>query len=725
MSEPIPARGYTDLTGLFAPRSVALVGASDQGERFGTRVFRQLINFGFQGPIYPVNPRARELLGRTCYPSVAALPQTPDHVGIVVATERVFDVLEECAARGVPFATVYSGGFAETATAEGRERQARLAAFARRTGMRIMGPNCNGVINFVDAFAMASTGAIGGPRRPAGNIGVVSHSGGLGQINVMWRAQEIGLGISYEASIGNEADLDSIDFARFMLRSPATDVVLMAIEGVKDGAKLIGLAREAAELEKPIVVLKFGRTAAGSRAAASHTGTIAGADDIFDAAFRQFGLIRVAETNELYEMAILLRTRRWPKGRRVASAAATGGNIVQLADVGETLGIEWPEYGAHTQARLAELMPGYGKVANPTDMTSLATGEPENFRRALTAIADDPSIDVVAPIFAFVKRDDIERGAELVRQCAKPAAMLWVGGCTDDREFGAKDLVEAGTPVYRNALPCLRAVRAAADFGALVRDFNAGLRTPVRPAPADSAAARALLEKAGQRLTEREAKAVLAAYGLPVTREMLARDADEAVAHAGALGGAVAIKIDSPDIAHKTEAGAIRLGVHGDDAVRKAFAAVIESARQFAPQAAINGVLVQEMAASGVETMLGIVRDPVFGPVVAAGLGGIHVEVLRDIAYRVAPVTAEEARRMLRELRGYKLLEGVRGAPPADIDALVEAIVRLSWFAHDLDREIAEVDLNPLLVFERGAGVKVVDALIVRHDARSAAGSVA
>jgi acetate---CoA ligase (ADP-forming) len=452
---PTP-HAYTDLTGLFAPRSVALVGASDQGERFGTRVFRQLLNFGYRGPIYPINPRAQELLGRKCYPSLAALPETPEHVGIIVATERVFDVLDECAARGVPFATVYSAGFAESGTSEGRERQARLVEFARRTGMRIMGPNCNGVINFVDAFAMASTGAIGGPRRASGNVGIVSHSGGLGQINVMWRAQEIGLGISYEASIGNEADLDSLDFARFMLRSPATDVVLMAIEGIKDGAKLIDVAREAAEREKPIVVLKFGRTAAGSRAAASHTGTIAGADDIYDAAFRQFGLIRVSETNELYEMAILLRNRRWPQGRRAASAAATGGNIVQLADVGETLGIEWPEFGPQTQAKLAELMPGYGKVSNPTDMTSLATGEPENFRRALSAIADDPAIDTVAPIFAFVKREDIERGAKFVRECVKPAAMLWVGGCTDDRAFGANDLVGAGVPVYRNALPCAR-----------------------------------------------------------------------------------------------------------------------------------------------------------------------------------------------------------------------------------------------------------------------------
>jgi acetyltransferase len=421
------------------------------------------------------------------------------------------------------------------------------------------------------------------------------------------------------------------------------------------------------------------------------------------------------ETNELYEMAIMLRARRWPKGRRGASAAATGGNIVQLADAGETLGIEWPEYGEATQAKLAALMPGYGKVSNPTDMTSLATGEPENFRRALQAIADDPAVDFIAPIFAFVARKDIELGAGFVRDCAKPAAMLWVGGCTDDRAFAAKDLVEAGYPVYRNALPCLRGVRAAADFGALVEAHKYGRNVPVRPPAIDREAAQARLRAAGDKLSEREAKAILAAYGLAVTRESLARDAEEAVAHARAIGGAVALKIDSPDIAHKTEAGAIRLDVCGDTAVRSAYADVLAAARAYAPAAVLNGVLVQEMAPPGTEMILGIVSDPVFGPVVAAGLGGIHVEVLRDVAYRVAPVTTGQAHAMLRELRAYPLLAGVRGARPADADAVADAIVRLSWFAHDFAAEVAELDVNPLRVFERGAGVTVVDALLVRR----------
>jgi acetyltransferase len=695
---------------------VALVGATDHPSNFGGRVFRAMLKFGYAGKIYPVNPRLPELYGLQCYAGVKDLPETPDHVGIIVSTERVFDVLNDCAALGVPFATVYTAGFAETATPEGRARQAQLIAFARASGMRIMGPNCNGVINFVDRFAMTSTGAIGGPRRPHGNVGVVSHSGGLGQITVMWRAQMAGLGVSYEASCGNEADLDTLDFARFMLRSDTTDIVLMAIEGFKDGAKLQEVAREALEREKPIVVLKLGRTEAGSRAAASHTGAIAGADDIYAAAFKQYGLIRVNTCNELYETAILLRKRRWPKGRRVASVAATGGNIVHLADMGADQGIEWAEYSSETQTVLGSLLPGYGsKILNPSDLTSLATGEPAMFSRALDAIVSDPNIDAVAPIFAFVKRQQIETGVKFVMECAKPAAMIWVGACTDDTAPTAEELVAAGVPCYRDALPCLRSLRAAVDFGQRVDAYKARTDLPQRPHGIAVEAARANLGAPGARLTEREAKCVLAEYGFPVTRETLARSADEAVAGARVMAGSVALKIDSADILHKTDAGALKLGLRGDEAVRLAYAEVMDAAKKNVPGAKINGVLVQEMVPQGVEMMLGIISDPVFGPVVACGLGGIHIEVLRDISYRVAPVTHADARTMLSELRGYKILEGVRGMPARDIDSLCDLIVRLSWFAHDFRDTIAEVDINPLVVLQNGAGARVVDALIVSN----------
>ena len=716
VDNPAPAI-ETDLTRLFAPRSVALVGATDHPTNFGGRVFRAMLKFGYQGKIYPVNPRLKEIYGLACYPGIRDLPETPDHVGIIVATERVFDVLTDCAARGVPFATVYTAGFAETATPEGRERQARLIAFARASGMRIMGPNCNGVINFIDNFAMTSTGAIGRARGKAGNVGVISHSGGLGQITVMWRAQMAGLGVSYEASCGNEADLDTLDFARFMLRSDTTDIILMAVEGFKDGAKLEAVAREALEREKPIVVLKLGRTEAGSRAASSHTGAIAGVDDIYQAAFKQYGLIGVNTCNELYETAILLRKRRWPKGRRTASVAATGGNIVHLADMGADQGIEWAEYSAETQAVLGGLLPGYGsKILNPSDLTSLATGEPAMFSRALDAIVADPNIDAIAPIFAFVTRAQIETGVEFVRNCAKPAAMIWVGACTDDAQPTAEELVAAGVPVYRDALPCLRAIRAAADFGQRVAAYKQGADVPRRPANISLQTARDKLGVRAGTLTEREAKLVLAEYGFPVTHERLACNADEAVAHAREINGKVALKIDSADIPHKTDAGAIKLGLQGDDAVRRGYSEVTDAAARHAPNAHINGVLVQEMVPPGVEMMLGIIRDPVFGPVVAAGLGGIHIEVLRDVSYRVAPVTPAGARAMVDELRGRKLLDGVRGMPPRDVECLCDLIVRLSWFAHDFRNEIAEVDINPLVVMQSGAGCRVVDALIVRSE---------
>ncbi len=715
MNAPLPVNDLPDISPMMAPRSIALVGATDHPTNFGGRVFQQMTRFGFAGNIYPVNPRLKEIYGFKCYPGVKDLPETPDHVGLVVSSERVFDVLEDCAAIGVRFATVFSGGFAESGTDEGRARQKRLIEFGNAKGIRFMGPNCNGIVNFIDRFAMTSTAAIRETYAKAGDIGVVSHSGGLGQINVMWRTMEHGLGISYEASCGNEADIDTLDFARFMLHSETTNVVLLAIEGIKNGEKFRCLAEEAAELEKPLVILKIGSTDAGSRAAASHTGTIAGDNDIIKAVCRQYGLIQVHECNELYETAVFLRHRKWPKGRGLAAVAPTGGNIVNLADAGAIFDLQWNAFATETQEALAKLMPGYGKVGNPTDLTSAATGDQDFYRKALTTIAADPGVDVMIPIVPFPTRKNMDQTVEIMAQCGKQTAMLWVGGCMDDKDYKARDLIDKGVVVYRDATPCTRAIRAAYDFGQYVLARKSGALTPERPSGVDYAKAEGQLKALGPKVTEREAKQLLACYGLPVTQEALAATAIEAAAIAAKMGGPVALKIDSPDIAHKTEAGGIRLGVSGKDAVSEAFDSIIESARAYAPQAKINGVLVQEMARPGVEMMLGVIMDPVFGPIIAAGLGGIHVEVLKDISYRAAPVTLRQANEMLDELRGVKLLAGVRGMSARDRNAVVDAIVRLSWFAHDFRHEISELDINPMMVYEAGAGARVLDALIVRR----------
>jgi acyl-CoA synthetase (NDP forming) len=704
-------RPTADLARFFAPRSVALVGATDDRSRFAGKVLMRLRNFGYAGTVYPVNPRFAEVGGLRCHPDLASLPEAPDHVGIVVPTHQVLPMLEACAARGARFATVYSGGFAETGTEEGRTLQARIGELARRTGLRVMGPNCNGLVNFIDGFAMTTSATVA-VRRPAGNVGVVAQSGGAGQVNVMWRAQEAGIGISYEVSCGNSADLDIVDFIGFMVDDEATDVVMVLAEAIPDGARLAEVARRAAARAKPIVMVKLGRTTAGSEAAASHTGALAGADDVCDAALRQLGIIRVDDCNDLYETAMLLRTRRLPRGPRAAATTISGGNGVLLVDLGASVGVRFPPYAPQTEAALAAMLPKHATTANPTDVTNAALGQPGLFHRCLSTIAADDNVDVVVPVFTLAAAADIRQAVQAAHSTDKPVAVLWTGGCNDDPALVPSVLAAEGIAVYRNTLSCMKAVRAAVDYAAFL---HAGAQegAAVRPAGTDPEHAARLLACAHGTLTERASKAVLATYGLPVTIEQLARSADEAVAAAQAIGGPVALKVESVDLPHKTEAGAIRLGVEGDAAVREAFDTVLGSARRFMPHARIDGVLVQQMCGQGLELMLGVASDPVFGPVVVVGLGGIHVEVLGDVTFGLAPLSPAQAVAMLRRLRGFRLLEGVRGAAPRDVDALCDALVRLSWLAHDQRDWIRELDINPLVLHARGEGAKVADALIL------------
>lgn len=700
---------------LFAPRSFALVGATDDTGRFAGKVLMRMLDFGYKGKIYPVHPRAATVRGMPCFASVRDLPEAPDHVGVVVPAEHVMPVLEDCAARGAKFVTVYTGGFNESGSEEGRKGQEAIAALARRSGMRIMGPNCNGLVNFVDAFAITTSATIAGPRRAAGDIGVIAQSGGGGQVNTMWRAQQFGLGISYEVSCGNSADLNILDFIEFMIEDAATSVILVLAEQIPDGRRLGEIARLAAAREKPIVMVKLGRTEAGSRAAQSHTGAVAASDVVCDAALRQYGIIRVDDCNELYETAMLLRTRRWPRGTRVGGMSVSGGNAVILTDLGAHLGMSWPAYSTRTQERMAEVLPKLASVANPVDFTNAALGKPGIFRHCVEAIAGDENVDVVVPVFTMSPQSDLQQTVDAAGNIDKPLALLWIGACNDNPAYTLQTVVAQGVPVYRNTLACMRALRAAMRYGMFLADFKAGASVPARPPSIDVEGARAKLKASRGKLTERLSKQVLAAYGIAVTREALATDAAAAQRIAREIAQPVAMKIESPDIPHKTEADAIRLGVSGDDAVQRAFAEVTASARRFKADARIDGVLVQQMAAPGLELMIGLTVDSVFGPVVAVGLGGVHVEVLRDLAFRVAPVSHADARAMLRELRAAKILDGVRGAAARDIEALCDLIVRASWLGHDFCDTIAELDINPVIAYAAGAGAVAVDALIVER----------
>jgi acetyltransferase len=702
---------FPDLRRFFAPRQIALVGATEDLSKFGGRCMRQTMDFGYQGTIYPVNPRRSEIFGLPCHGSIGDLPGVPDHVGIVLPAAAVPQALEDCAARGVPFVTVFSSGFGELGTDDGQAMQKRVLQIAREGGIRLMGPNCNGMINFVDGFALTSTATIRGPRRPAGEIAVVSQSGGAGQVNVMWRAQQAGLGISYQVSCGNAADLDLVDYAWFMIESAATRVVLMLAERLTDGDKLRQLAYRANELGKSIVMVKVGRTEAGSRAAASHTGAITGADEVCDAALRQMGIVRVDDCNELYETAMLLRQGRVPAGRGAAATSISGGNLVMVADLGASLGIEWPEYAPATRDSLAQVLPGFGAATNPTDLTASAIGQEGAYERAALTILADPAVDVMIPVLTIASASDVRTVARVAAASEKPVPILWTGCASDDPHLVPETLVAEGLAVYRDAMACLKAVRRAMDHGEWQRSRH---ETPaMRPPGVDAARARQLLADAKGPLSEHRSKALLACYGLPGPQEYLAQSIEDALACAARLGGPAVLKVQSPDIAHKTEANAIRIGVHGETDVAAAYRDVLDAARRYRPGARIEGVLVQEMIVGAHEMLLGVSQDPTFGPVLTIGLGGIYVEVLKDVVFRLAPISAAEARRAIMELRSAALLRGVRGQPAADIDALVDCVVRLSWLAADLRDDLAELDINPLCVLPEGQGVRIVDALAV------------
>lgn len=703
---------FPDLRRFFAPRRAALVGATEDLGKFGGRCLKQMLDFGFTGEVFPVNPNRAQVFGRPCFRSLSDLPAVPDHVGIVLPAQACIAAVAECGRLGIPFATVFSSGFAELGTDASRALQAELLRVARAGGVRVMGPNCNGMINFVDGFALTSTATISGPRRMAGDIGIVGQSGGATQVNVMWRAQQAGLGVSYQISSGNDADLDLLDYMAFMVEDPRTRVVLALAERIADGARLRALAARAAALGKPVALIKFGRTEAGARAAASHTGAITGADAVFDAVARQLGLIRVTDAAELYEAAMLLRQGRRPAGHRAAALSISGGNLVLLSDLAAAQGITFPDYAPDTAARLRGLVPGFMAVNNPTDMSAGAIGSPDIFGGAARVLVEDPSIDAAVPVLTIAPRADIRAIADLAASSPKPLAILWTGRCADDPALTPESLVAEGLAVYRDALPCAQALARAMDWAAFLRR-QADAPPPARPAGCDPDAARHRLRAAGARPTERDARAVLALYGLHGPEEAVAATAEDAAALAARHAGPVALKILSPDIAHKTEVGGVRLGLRGAGAVRGAAAEILAAVAARAPAARIDGLLLQEMVTGGQEMLLGMTRDVTFGPVLTLGFGGVHVEVLRDVTFRLPPVSPEEATRMLAELRLSPLLDGLRGAPAADAPALADAVARFSWFVADCGDLLEEAEINPLAVLPRGQGVRVLDALLV------------
>ena len=687
------------------PRSIAVVGATPRMQ-YGGRFLAAAMQAAGRVNVYPVNPRYEEVQGVRCYPSVSDLPEAPDVVGVVVPYHAVLDTLRESHAKGARSAIVISAGFAERGLDDRRELQVELGRFAQETGMRVSGPNCLGLANLKDdIWASASSRGAAGLSGP---IGLVCQSGASAFGPFLTRAVDEGIGFSYIVSTGNEADLDFCDFARYLLDDDGTRVIAGFIEGFKDGRKFLEVARLAAERGKPIVLIKIGRSELGARAAGSHTAALTGVDAVYDAAFAQYGVIRVQDYDDLLQVSNLLARCPRPPRRGVAVVSHSGGISSLTADMFGQAGLDLPPLSDHARDGINGILKGFGWAANPSDVTGFANSD--DFPAIMSFMADDENVGTL--VVASAGAD--AQAAQVIAQrdaSDKPVAFLWTG--TRAAASGLPLLRQAGIPVFYVPDKLAAGVRYLNDYHDW-REQRLARGFADTPALTD-AQSRAAAKLAGSgALSEYDSKALLAAFGVPVTQDEPAGDADAAVAAADRIGYPAAMKVDSADILHKTEADAIRLNLGDAAAVRAAFDEITANARRYAPEARIDGVTVQEMVSGGVETIVGISYDAQLGPVLLFGIGGVMVEVYNDVALRLCPIIRDDALDLIGEVKGARLLQGFRGAPAGDADALADVLVRVSQMAAQLEGSLAELDINPLIVLPAGRGVKAVDALAVR-----------
>lgn len=676
-----------DLNGLLFPRSVAVVGATPVPGKIGNAVIANVSSF--PGTVYAVNPKYQEVLGKPCYPSISDLPEPVDLAVIVIPAEGVPAVLRECGQKGIKNAVVISAGFKEIGK-DGIERERELVHIANEYELNVLGPNALGLIS-----TRVGLNATFAPRTALpGPIAFMSQSGAFCTSVLDWAWKEK-LGFSHFVSLGNKAVLNECDFLLAFAEDPETRVIVAYLEGIQDGPRFMEIAREVTR-EKPVVILKAGRAEAGARAVSSHTGTMAGSDHAYDAAFRQCGVIRARTVEELFDFAYILSRQPLPKGRRIGIVTNAGGAGVMAADAAEWEGLEVARLREETLQALAQAVPEEAAIYNPVDVVGHATLQ--QYQAALELVLADPGVDMAValsaphPILRFA--DLAKVVAQAQKKAGKPMAVSFMAG--ELGEEAEEVLREAGIPSFFDPA---RAVRAVAVLARYAETQARGRETPPQY-PVARENARHILGEAQRRGRLRlglEAMDILSAYGIPVAKGALAKTAEEAGRIAKELGTPVALKVVSPELTHKTEVGGVRLDVPPEEAERVAWE-LLRGLRSRFPEVQIEGVYVQEMLPPGREVIVGMVRDPTFGPLIMFGLGGIYVEVLRDVAFGVAPLSRAEAEELLERVRGKKLLLGVRGQPTVARAALVELILRVSQLVTE-NPEIVELDLNPVLCY--------------------------
>jgi acyl-CoA synthetase (NDP forming) len=689
---------------LFHPRGIAIIGASSDLSRISGQPIKALKGADYAGGLFPVNPKHTELHGLKCYPDAVSIAEPCDLAIVAVPAPAVAEAVRDCGRAGIPFAIVLTAGFRETG-AEGRKLEAELKRAIAESGVRVVGPNCQGVLS-LQARVWAAFGSVVDETdfRP-GSVSCAFQSGGFGY-GIVNLAEAQGLGFRYCVSSGNETDIDMPELLSAFLDDPGTSIAFAYLEGTPDARRLLDLGRKSLETGKPVMIWKAATTDAGIKAAASHTANMTGSADLYRAAMRQAGLIEVDDVEPIVDIAKLFEQGRLPDDNRVGVLSISGGSSVVYADAAMKAGLALPPFADATLEALRKVVPAFGSAQNPADVTAAFFNDMRVLTSALEVVLADPNIDQLSILLASLSGPAAARACEAIAAAAeasdKPVHVAWSGRQAKSVE-AVKALTEAGVPFLTTPVRLARAAAALARFAADRR------RLPPRRTPEVRLPPGMDLPDGAATLNETEGKAVLRAFGIATPGEVLVPSGTDAEVVTRELNAPFAVKIVSRDIAHKTEAGGVRLGV-ARDGLADAVQAVTANAAKAMPGARIDGVLVSEMA-RGVEALIGIVNDASFGPVVALGLGGVLTEVLKDVTYRIAPFDLDTAREMIAELRGAKLFDGYRGQPPADKEALARALVAASQMAAALAPRLKEADINPLFVGP--SGVMAADALVV------------
>lgn len=705
-TSPTQPKAEFTLDAFFKPNAVAVIGASRSPEKLGYAVLANIVESGFGGGIYPINPQADSILGYRCYAELTDLPEIPDLAIVVIPYQHVPKAIEACGKAGIRAVVVISAGFREVGM-EGLEREIEVSKAAKQYGIRLIGPNCLGVID--THTPLNATFAAGTPYK--GPIAFMSQSGALGTAILDMSLAGKRLGLGKFVSLGNKADIAEADLLRYLAEDDETRVILIYSEGLPNGREFIQVAREVTR-KKPVIIVKSGVTQSGQKAVSSHTGSLAGAEQAYKAAFYQSGVLRARTMEELFDFALPFAYQPMLKGDRIAIITNAGGPGILATDALEQAGMELARLTDETKQALEGFLPGAASTNNPVDV--LGDAMTDRYEFALAKVAADPNVDGILVLLTPQAMTDIEMTAHAIgkqsKQLDKPLLACFMG---EHRvEPGIDVLAEYNVPNY--SFP----ERAAAAFAAM-RDYRIARDMPAPDTPrfnVDKHRVSKLIDKVRHEgrvsMGDAECSEVMDAYGLRRPVSKLAATANDAVNCATEIGYPVVLKIASPDILHKTDVGGVKVGLSNATDVRDAFELIIYRAQRYFPDATIWGCQVQEMVPKGLEMLVGMSRDHQFGPLVTFGLGGIYVEALRDVSFRVAPFGRLDAEEMLAEIRAHSLLDGVRGEPPADKDAIIETLLKISQLVTDFP-QIVELDINPLVVYEAGQGAVALDMRVV------------